>query len=194
LAQQGTASGLSTVSAREDRGVLVKGTRWQPHRVVCSARPRNRQGSEYVVKYRRPEPASAAALISEVVCQALLARLGIRTLSAVLVEAPPGFLRASQRRGLLEYEVEAGLHFGTRFRPDVDALLPGDWQPSFWGELAEPGELVAIWAADSWLMNLDRGVYGNLLRERDAQGKWHLIAADQSDCFLGATPRGYPAL
>jgi hypothetical protein len=35
-------------------------------------------------------------------------------------------------------------------------------------------------------MNLDRGVYGNLLRERDAPGKWHLIAADQSDCFLGA--------
>jgi hypothetical protein len=139
-----------------------------------------------VVKYRRPEAASAAALISEVVCQALLQRLGIRTLSAVLVEATPGFLRVSRRRGLLEYEVEAGLHFGTRFRPDVDPLFPGDWQPSFWGELAEPEELIAIWAADSWLMNLDRGVYGNLLRQRAAQGKWHLIAADQSDCFLGA--------
>ena len=35
-------------------------------------------------------------------------------------------------------------------------------------------------------MNLDRAVSGNILLEVDPHGRVHLIAADQSDCFLGA--------
>lgn len=183
MAENDTLPPLTTVYAREDQGVLVVGTRWEPHRVFCTHRPRGRRGAEYVVKYRRPDAASAAALISEVVCHALLRRLGIRTLSAVLVDAAPAFIRASRRQGMLEYEVAAGLHFGTLFRPDVAPAAPETWA---WDLLADPAELIAIWAADSWLMNLDRGVYGNLLLEREASGTRHLIAADQSDCFLGA--------
>jgi hypothetical protein len=186
LAPNETIQALATVYAREDFGVLVAGTRWQPHRVMCTYRPRGRRGTDHVVKYRRPGGPSAAALISEVVCHSLLRLLGIRTLSAVLVEVTSRFARDCMAQGLVEYEIEAGSHFGTVFRPDVDALQPELWQPSFWEELAEPEELVAIWAADSWLMNLDRGVNGNLLRDQDQHGKWHLIAADQSDCFLGA--------
>ena len=168
LAGNETTPALATVYAREDYGVLVAGTRWQPHRVFCTRRPRGRRGTDYVVKYRRPDPQSAAALISEVVCHALLQRLGIRTLSALLVDVTAAFARASMRQGLVEYEIEAGLHFGTIFRPDVAPAAPETWA---WELLADPAELIAIWVADSWLMNLDRGVYGNLLLERAASGK-----------------------
>jgi hypothetical protein len=36
-------------------------------------------------------------------------------------------------------------------------------------------------------MNLDRAVYGNMVLEPAEGGRWHLLAADQSDCFLGAS-------
>jgi hypothetical protein len=135
------------------------------------------------VKYRRADATSTAALISEVVSHALLQRLGIRTLEAVLVSVHPGFARACVVQGLTDYEIEAGLHFGTVFRPDVQPAAPETWT---WEQLARPSNLITIWVADSWLMNLDRAVYGNILLEQAAVGAWNLIAADQTDCFLGA--------
>ena len=36
-------------------------------------------------------------------------------------------------------------------------------------------------------MNLDRSTEGNTRLVPDAQGQFHLLAADQSDCFLGST-------
>jgi hypothetical protein len=52
--------------------------------------------------------------------------------------------------------------------------------------MADPQELIAIWVADCWLMNLDREVEGNTRLIASADGKFHLLAADQSDCFLGS--------
>ena len=88
----------------------------------------------------------------------------------------------------MNYAIDSGLHFGTRFRADFVAV-DFDLVPSVpaWEQMARPEELVAIWAADTWLMNLDRKVFGNILMEQEGDGShWHLIPADQSDCFLGA--------
>jgi hypothetical protein len=85
------------------------------------------------------------------------------------------------------YGIPVGDHFGTAYRSDVVPAYPVLRASSFWENLAEPRELIAIWVADSWLMNLDRDVYGNLMMEPGAHRKWHLLAADQSDCFLGAS-------
>lgn len=52
--------------------------------------------------------------------------------------------------------------------------------------LAESQELLDIWAFDSWFCNIDRKTDGNTLLALAAGGKFHLIAADQSDCFGGA--------
>jgi hypothetical protein len=82
--------------------------------------------------------------------------------------------------------IPTGLHFGTIYRDDVMPADPTTWEPTFWDQLADPKELIAIWVADCWFMNLDREVYGNLLLDPGPRGKWHLITADQSDCFLGA--------
>jgi hypothetical protein len=102
------------------------------------------------------------------------------------VSVAPSLALSYAQDEAMGYEITTGLHFGTVHRPDVLPADPETWEPQFWEQLADPKELIDIWAADCWLMNLDRGVYGNLLLEPGRQGKWHLIAADQSDCFLGA--------
>jgi hypothetical protein len=141
---------------------------------------------EYVVKYRRPGSIGAAALISEVVSYALLERLQIRTLSVALVRVSAAFSHNYARRKVVDYEVLEGMHFGTVYRPDLETADPRAWTHAFWDRLADPAELVALWVADSRLMNLDRTISGNILPEADPRGQVHLIAADQSDCFLGA--------
>lgn len=151
--------------------------------------PNNISERWYVVKYRRlNNPASNAAAISEVVSHALLKMIGLRTLDAALVEISPELAVAYARSGLLDRAIDGGLHFGTRFRSD---FVPVDFAPipsvPTWEQMARPEELIAIWAADTWLMNLDREVFGNILMEPEGNGSvWHLIPADQSDCFLGA--------
>jgi hypothetical protein len=187
MARKKRIAGLPRVYAKGDSGVLLPGTRWEPRRVSCTRRAdRSDAPVDYAVKYHRSEPVGAAALISEVVSHALLQRLQIPTLSAALVQVSPALARLYAEQQRVEYPVAAGLHFGTLYRPDVEPADPKSWTPAFWDDLADPAELVAIWAADSWLMNLDRIVQGNILLEVDPQGKAHLIAADQSDCFLGA--------
>lgn len=188
MARPGQQTGLlPVVYAMEDGGVLLRGTRWEPRKVLCSRKRVLSGGAiEYVVKFRRGEPVGAAALISEVVCHSLLTELQLETLDAALVRVSRAVARLYQERQLTEYEVLEGTHFGTVYRPDLDPADPRTWMPTFVDAMADPQELVALWAADSWLMNLDRTISGNILLEVDAEGKTHLIAADQSDCFLGA--------
>lgn len=180
---------LPIVSAYKDDGsVVLVPTRWSPRKVLCKEKRLQSIGAErlYAVKYRqRGNPASNAAAISEVVCHALLKIIGLRTLAAVLVEIGPELAYSYTQSGLLNYVVDDGLHFGTLLRRD---FLPAEFKPDIapsWESLARPEELVSIWAADTWLMNLDRELYGNILMEQD-QDRWHLIASDQSDCFLGS--------
>jgi hypothetical protein len=177
------------VTAYQDDGLLVAGTRWEPRRVFCTrtANYRDAPGRLYVVKFRRGDPTSAAASISEVVSHALLQALGIRTFEAALVRVSRAMARRLSADPAVGYPIVPGLHFGTRYRPDVIFVDPLRAAPFSWELLADPAELVSIWAADSWLMNLDRAVYGNLVLEPGPEGQWHLLAADQSDCFLGAS-------
>ena len=53
-------------------------------------------------------------------------------------------------------------------------------------DLADPQELLDLWAFDSWLCYIDRVAEGNILLTLGEAAKFHLIAADQSDCFGGA--------
>jgi hypothetical protein len=39
---------------------------------------------------------------------------------------------------------------------------------------------------DTWLANIDREIDGNILLSLASGGEFHVIAADQSDCFCGA--------
>lgn len=177
---------LRTVSAYKDDGpVLAVPTRWCPRKVLCKEThtPQNVPERRYAVKYRRRgDPASSAAAISEVVSHALMKMIGLRTLDAVLVQIDVALSLSYGHSGKLDYAVDDGLHFGTLLRLDFQ---PGP--PPRWEQIARPEELIAIWAADTWLMNLDRGVYGNILLEQEGSGsQWHLIPADQSDCFLGS--------
>jgi len=187
MARRKRQARLPLVDATSDGGLLLKGTRWEPRRVLCTRRV-DPSGMliEYIVKYHRPGPVGAAAVISEVVCHALLRGLQLGTLEAALVMVSRACARLYGEKALTEYEVQEGAHFGTIYRPDVEPADPRVWSSTFAENLADPTGMVALWAADSWLMNLDRVVLGNILMEVDLQGKVHLIAADQSDCFLGA--------
>jgi len=174
---------LQTVFAYTDDGLIIDvPTRWSPRKVFCKDSPaqNDASGRLYAVKYRR-DPISTAAAISEIVSHALLKMIGLRTLDAVLVEVSPQLSQSYRQSGILDYAIDDGLHFGTRLRLD---FMPGPVKD--WDFLARPEELIFIWAADCWLMNLDRSVYGNILLEQD-NTKWHLIPADQSDCLLGSS-------
>ncbi|MBI3910934.1 MAG: hypothetical protein HY320_08365 [Armatimonadetes bacterium] len=184
MATQQLAPVLPVVHAYADhRPVLDVKTRWEPRRVWCTrtADHADAPGQEYVVKFRRPGTGTAA-LISEVVCHALLQALGLPSLVAARVSVGERMARSYNDARTVDYEVLPGLHFGTAWRPDVQAGPPESWE-----QLADPEELVRIWAADCWLMTPDRRTYGNiLLADPDSMGRFHLIPADQSDCFLGS--------
>lgn len=116
----------------------MRGTRWEPRRVLCGTRAdASASLVEYVVKYRRPGSVGAAALISEVVCHALLADLRVRTLDAALVMASPALSRLYVEKSLTEYPLLEGAHFGTRYRPDLEPADPRVWTLSFIVELAK---------------------------------------------------------
>jgi HipA-like protein len=174
---------LPIVSAYHDRGSLVTfPTRWCPHKVDCllGSSQGSRAQETYAVKYVR-NAESAAAVISEVVCHALFELLGLRVLSAALIEVNPTFARSCSEQGKLPEPIMPGFHFGTLFHRD---LAPG---PTEWDQLVDPTELIQIWCADCWVMNIDRMTYGNLMMEPGEGGRWHLIPVDQTDCFLGST-------
>jgi len=157
-------------------------TRWRPRRVVCTADADHKEqpGCEYVVKYAQGQD-GAAALISEIVSHGLLEAGGLPRLEAALVVVSDRLARSYQQTDI-GYQVEAGIHFGTRRRTDV---FPAP--PESYGDLRDPTELVDIWVFDSWLMNIDRATHGNLLMyHASSAAQWSLLAVDQSDCFGGA--------
>ena len=123
----------------------------------------------------------AAALISEVVCTELIRQNGFATLNAVLVHVGEPFAASCRAKPEIPYAVEAGEHFGTIYRDDVEAGPPLSYD-----DLANPLELLELWVIDTWLRNTDREVYGNILLVASRSGKFKLIAADQSDCLCGA--------
>jgi hypothetical protein len=180
---QEVESSLPVVYGYRDVGAMLGGhTRWKPRRVVCTtdAGHREHPGEEYVVKYVQGGPGSAA-LISEVLSHGLLEAGGLSTLDAALVEVSDRFAR-SYAQAAIDYRVEAGVHFGTRFRTDVYPAPPESYD-----DLDDPTELVDIWVFDSWFMNIDRPTHGNLLMyHASSRPVWSLIAVDQSDCFCGA--------
>jgi hypothetical protein len=176
---------LPIVYAYEDRGpVLTQPTRWNPRRVRCTslADHSDAPGKHYVVKFRRGRP-GAAALISEVICWRLMKAMGLRTLDPALVALNPQLAGEYHGMGLIDEPTDDGTHFGTEWAPESESGPLAESQ-----QLADAGELIRMWAADSWVMNLDRENEGNYrLVEPDAQGRFHLVAVDHSDCFLGSS-------
>ena len=173
---------LPLVHAYRDAGPMLGNvTRWRPRRVFCTARRNHADtpGVEYVVKFQQGRE-GAAALISEVICHGLLQACRVATLEAALVSVGERFA-ASYEGTDVPYAVLPGLHFGTVRRNDV---LPGP--PVDAASLTEPAEFVRLWVMDSWFMNIDRDVYGNMLLVPGRDRNWHVVAADQSDCFEGA--------
>jgi hypothetical protein len=79
-------------------------------------------------------------------------------------------------------QIAAGKHFGTALETDVES-----GPPIAIDQLSEPEDLVLLWVADTWLGNIDRANEGNILLQHAGGGKFHVIAADQSDCFGGTT-------
>lgn len=176
---------LPVVFAYRDQGPVLKAiTNWCPRRVYCTQREDHSDapGTEYVVKFRQGSR-GAAALISEVVCGCLFEAAGTRVPEAALVRVSGGLARSYASSGL-HYCVEPGLHFGTKFISDAQ---PGHL-PSLTSleQLSDPQQLVDLWVLDSWVMTIDRTNYGNVLLRPDGRGRWHLVAADQSDCFCGS--------
>lgn len=165
---------METVYAYRDDGCIAPWSRWKPHAVLCteSADHRERPGIGHVVKLAQGSD-GAAALISEVICTRLIAAGGLNVLDGRFVMAGPAFATANQ--------IEEGRYYGTVRRFDVV-----DGPPEKLDVLADPREIVDLWAFDSWLATIDRNTYGNILLERADAEHFRVIAADQSDCFGGA--------
>ena len=112
---------MITVYAYRDNGWMSRLTRWKPRRVYCTedANHRDEPGIEHVVKFRQGK-IGAAALISEVVCGGLLAAGGVPAprRSAGFSEAQ--FAASCATKTEIPYAIEAGLHFGTVLRTDVE--------------------------------------------------------------------------
>lgn len=188
----GTRQGLSgrprespkTVFAYRDDGPMATLTRWQPRRIACTEHPdhRDRPGVLHVVKFRQAKPEGAAALISELLCTQLLAAGGVLVLDARIVEVSRQFAASCVTKPEIPYTIEPGRHFGTVLCQDVD-----DGPPLDIDVVANPQDVVDIWAFDSWFCNIDRNTHGNTLLTPERGGRFRLIAADQSDCFGGAT-------
>lgn len=173
---------MQTVHAYRDNGPMSTVSRWKPRRVFCSERQNQSEfpAVEHVVKFRQGK-AGTGALISEVVCGQLLRAGDVLVLDARLVYASEGFAASCKTKEEIPYIIDAGLHFGTIWRPDLQAGPPLRIE-----ELANPQELVDLWVFDCWFCTTDRSVYGNILLEHIGGGKYHLVAADQSDGFGGA--------
>jgi len=173
---------LITVYAYRDNGWMSRVTRWKPRRVYCTEEENHRDepGVEHVVKFRQGK-VGTAALISEILSGSLLQAGGLSVLEGRLVSVSSRFAASCATKTEIPYAIEAGLHFGTLLRFDVE-----NGPPLRIDHLAEPQELVDLWAFDSWLCNIDRELEGNTLLTLAPDGRFHLIAADQSDCLGGS--------
>lgn len=175
---------LPRVAAYADDGPVIEvPTRWNPRKVYC--RPIDSSGSEkgelYAVKYCYDKLSTAAA-ISEIICHGLIEAVGFRTLEPSIVTVSEQLAASYRSTGQLKHSILQGEHFGTRYRADFD---PAD-DTLVYESLAHPEEIVMLWVLDCWMVNLDRDNYGNAMLQPASSGLWNLIAADQSDCFLGS--------
>jgi hypothetical protein len=158
-------------------------TRWKAHKVFCTATAEQTDtpGIAYVVKFCQGRH-GAAAMISEVLCASIYAAGGIETLQPVAVHASPSFAESWNQNADAQSAIEPGLYFGSVFRDDV---TPGP--PTVATQVDDLGQLFDIWIFDCWVCNIDRCNLGNVLMSPTRKGKWRMIAADQSDCFCGAS-------
>lgn len=158
-------------------------SKWKPRRVECTvtANHQDRPGRMFVVKYAREREGCACA-ISELVCTALLAALGIQTLSPFIVEVSQGFAVSCNSKSDFPYAISPGPHFGTLLDLNVE-----NGPPIAIDDLLRPFDLVLLWVADTWTANIDREKHGNTLLKLTTGGKYQVIAADQSDCFCGTS-------
>jgi HipA-like kinase len=174
---------LPTVYAYTDRGSIMEGSRWEPHKVLCTSTPdhTDRPGILYAVKFCTGR-SGAAAMISEVVCAHLFRAANIPTLDVAVVRVSESFA-ASWNGAIPRHSIEAGSsYFGTVYRTDV-----GNGPPLRMDQVEDPQQLIDIWVMDSLVCNLDRGTEGNaLLIPARNKGKFRVMAADQSDCFCGS--------
>lgn len=162
---------------------MMEISRWKPRRVFCTNQEDHGDapGVLHVVKFAQGR-IGTAALISEVVCTELIARGGVETLDTRIVRVSDNFAVSCTSKPDIPYEVSRGCHFGTVLRDDVEAGPPMSYD-----DLAEPKDLVTLWAFDTWLGIIDRGNQGNILLSPTSRGRFRIIAADQSDCFFGAS-------
>ncbi len=183
---------LPRVFAYRDAGPMGP-TRWQPRKTICTQTREHTDlpGELYVVKFCQGQ-AGAAAMISEVVCQALFHAGGMFVLDAVVVEASEAFANGWNDTVGTEVNdgtndpsprISAGAYFGTVYLSDVyDGPLTSI------EDVEKPEHLVLIWVFDCLVCNIDRTVRGNLiLLPHGRQRKLRLVAADHSDCFCGST-------
>jgi hypothetical protein len=80
------------------------------------------------------------------------------------------------------HPIKEGEHYGTLLLVDVE-----DGPPLSLVDVSQPWELVLLWVVDTWIGNIDREINGNTLLQHAGSGRFHVIAADQSDCFGGAS-------
>jgi hypothetical protein len=172
---------IPVVHAYRDDGPMSVLTKWKPRRVECTPTPDHQaiRGQMYVVKYACGNEGCACA-ISELVCTQLLSKVGVRTLIPCVVTVNPGFAASCNFKSDFPYPIMEGEHFGTTLMEDVE-----DGPPPSLSDLNSPWELVLLWAADTWVGNIDREKNGNTLLQYAGDGRFHVIASDQSDCFGG---------
>jgi hypothetical protein len=176
-------SPLPRVFAYRDYEPTIELARWAPRKVYCTERAdhADQPGVLFVVKFCQGRQ-GAAAMVSEVVCRTLLLCGGLRVLDAVTVFASADFSASWNANSSRPYPIASGLYFGTRYRDDVES-----GPPTRVNMVHNVGEIVDLWAFDSWFCNLDRNTEGNVLLQPSGDGQtFRLIAADQSDCFCGS--------
>ena len=174
---------IRLVHAYRDDGPMSVLTKWKPRKVECTktAEHSDIPGEMFVVKYASSKEGSACA-ISELVCTQLLAGIGLRTLEPSIVRVSQGFAASCNFKSDFPYAIKEGDHYGTQLVTRV-----ADGPPTALDDLNDPWQLVLLWVADTWIGNIDRERQGNTLLSLASGGRFHLIAADQSDCFGGTS-------
>ena len=119
--------------------------------------------------------------ISEFISVGVMMHIGFRCLEPALIYSSKEFSTSCAYDFSFGYTISEGYHYGTIFRDD---LMPGPAKER--NQLADETEILQLWVLDCWLMNRDRDTYGNVLLAPAPKGKWFLVAADHSDCFMGA--------
>lgn len=128
---------------------------------------------------------SAAMCISEVMGNCICSLMHFSVPEPALVYVSEDFARSYDELRLA-YRILEGYHFGTIENRDVNPSVPDKENLETY---TNPLAWIRLWVIDSWMMNIDRSTYGNVLfiPSIDAKRKkWDILAIDHSDCFNGA--------